>query len=70
MSSYITEQYDFHDAITAPWNLKSNKYKDFNIIKVNPISDNVSIVNTSHGEYWCESVEFENRIFMKVAKLV
>lgn len=70
MSAYITENSDFHDAITAPLNLKSKAYEDFNIIKVNPIADDVSIVDTSHGTFWCESVEIEGRFFMKVLALV
>jgi hypothetical protein len=68
---YITQEYDFFEAITKNKNLESPKYKDFNITKVTHILDNAAIVETTHGKYWCEGFEDANaNIYMKVSQYI
>ena len=69
--TYITQEYDFFDAITKKFNLDSPRYKDFDIINVKLILDNAAIVETSHGKYHCESFEDkEANVYMKVTPFV
>lgn len=68
---YITQEYDFYEAITKKWNMDSPMYQNFDIIGVNPVLGNVSIVDTTHGKFWCETCEDEDaNIFMKVIPYV
>lgn len=71
MASYVTQEYNFFDAITAKFNLESDMYKGFEITNVKSISDNMSIVSTTHGKFHCESFEDDDKnIYMKVTQYV
>jgi len=69
--TFITQEYDFFDAIIKKMNLASKKYNGFAIDKVIPILDNASIVKTTHGNFHCESFEDNNKnIYMKVTTFI
>ena len=48
-----------------------NGSENFDIVGVNPVLGNVSIVDTTHGKFWCQSCEDEDaNIYMKVIPYV
>lgn len=71
MKSFITKEYDFFDAITKNMNLAKAPYKEFCINKVIRVLDDASIVETSHGNFYCESFEdHSENIYMKVTSYI
>ena len=49
--TYVTQTYDFYEAITKPLNLESKKYSGLAITSVQNITDNQSLVFTTHGKF-------------------
>jgi len=71
MQPYITQEYDFFEAITKNINLESATYKGFAIDSVKSIRGDMSIVRTTHGNFHCESFEDDDaNIYMKVSRYV
>ena len=71
MSSYVTQEYDFHEAIIKSLNVGMLEHKAFAIDKVIPVLGTASIVETTHGKFYCESFESEDHktiIYMKVTR--
>ena len=70
--AFVTKEYDFFVAITKNMKLNSEKYKGFNhikvdLIKVDHVTPSSSIVETSHGTFFCETFEdLDANIYMKV----
>jgi len=64
MQCYVTEGFDFHDAIYAGvWRQSAG----FNITSVSVIDDKSAIVKTTHGKFYCESFEDKDaNVYMKV----
>ena len=75
--SYIAQTYDFPTAIRMaifardPANAQSI-VDTLDILKMEPISDDVSIVSTTWdglpASFWCEAVEINDIIYMKVTE--
>ena len=61
MNTYITNSFDFHDAIS-----KTNDNVD--IIGTKMINDDITLVYTNVGDYWCTSIEIDNIIYMSVTE--
>lgn len=57
MKSYVTQEYDFHEAIIKNLNLESSLYKNFHILDVENVLNNSAIVSTTHGKFYCETWE-------------
>jgi hypothetical protein len=64
--TYITQECDFYDAIT-----KSQNLDGFAIDTVTHITENKSMVRTTHGNYICESFkDGDANTYMKVYKFI
>jgi hypothetical protein len=67
MTAYVTQNYDFHDAIRVSPDIHLGKYEDLVIYKVDAITDSQSLVRTSEGTFVCESFEDKDAtVYMKV----
>ena len=66
--SYVTQEYDFYNAIMKGLGLGEVATEDDLLIdKVLTVGDNRAIVYTSHGTFCCETFEdAEANIFMRV----
>jgi len=65
MECYVTENYDFYDAIY------SRIREDFEIISTKEILNNSAIVSTTKGRFYCETFEDKNaNIYMKVYPVI
>ena len=71
--SYVTKNYDFHDAINVGLN-RIKCYKptvDCIIENVDEISDNSALVSTNFGIFYCKSFEDKNaNVYMEVSKVL
>jgi hypothetical protein len=67
--TYITKEYDFHDAIFNGFvNVRPD---DFNILNTKRITDSQYEVKTTHGIFICESFENdEATVYMRVTPLI
>ena len=65
--AYVTQTYDFYEAITRCWDPESKKNSTLAITNVEVITDNQYLVNTTHGKFMCESFEDKSAtVYMKV----
>lgn len=68
---YITQTYDFYEAVTVNKNLETGFYKGFEIEQVETVSDNQAIVRTNRGNFFCESFEDNSAtIYMRVSAFI
>ena len=74
--SFIVETYDFHTAITIVAKSMMPAFSDeIDITKIEQISDDITIVSVDipgagHCKFWCESVMYNQVIYLKITEFL